>query len=218
MIEADRVLSTPPLNSSSIQEANPPPVALGESVDSFSRQPGIGQPETTKLASESGKPAKGLSRRLMLGGLAMLPAALPAAVEAAADPIYAAIERHKETAAIWDAAVNVRAHFPDTADPRTDEQQERVDELDNAVDEAWEPCEQASVDLINTAPTTLEGIIAAIAYIRIQMRDDGDYMVHHLLLDTGGDAQETMGWIDAFLDTISDAATDLDRAGKAVRS
>jgi hypothetical protein len=42
MIEADRVLSTPPLNSSSIQEANPPPEARAESVDSFSHQPGIG--------------------------------------------------------------------------------------------------------------------------------------------------------------------------------
>ena len=72
--------------------------------------------------------------------------------------------------------------------------------------------------MINTAPTTLAGIIAAIAYIRIQMRDDGDYMVHNLVLDTGGDAQETIGWIDAFLDTIADAATDLDRARKAVQA
>jgi hypothetical protein len=146
-------------------------------------------------------------------------AAIPNAASVAAsaiDPIYAAIERHRETAAMWDTAVNVRANFPDTADPRTDEQRDQIDELDNAVDETWEPCEQASVALINTAPTTLEGIIAAIAYIRIQMRNDGDYMVHRLLLDTGGDAQETMGWIDAFLDTIAHAATDLDRAGKAV--
>jgi hypothetical protein len=49
--------------------------------------------------------------------------------------------------------------------------------LDAAVDAAWEPCEQAAIDLINT-----------------------------LLLDTGGDAQDTMGvWIDAFLDTLADA-------------
>jgi hypothetical protein len=137
----------------------------------------------------------------------------PAAL--AVDPIYAAIERHKATALIWDAAVNVRADFPDTADARTDEQQERLYELESAVDETWEPCEQASVDLINTAPTTLAGIIAAIQYIRVQMRDDGTYMVHRLLLDTGGDAQETMGWIDAFLDTIADAAASL---GKAVQS
>ena len=134
----------------------------------------------------------------------------PAAL--AVDPIYAAIERHKAAALIWDAAVNVRADFPDTADASTDEQQERLYELESAVDETWEPCEQASVDLINTAPTTLAGIIAAIQYIRVQMRDDGTYMVHSLLLDTGGDAQETMGWIDAFLDTIADAAASLDKA------
>ena len=36
--------------------------------------------------------------------------------------------------------------------------------------------------------------------------------------DNGGDAQDTMGWIDAFLDTLADAATELDLAGKAVWS
>jgi hypothetical protein len=38
------------------------------------------------------------------------------------------------------------------------------------------------------------------------MRDDGTYMPPHLILETGGDAKETMGWIDAFLGTIADAA------------
>ena len=41
MIEADSVLSTPPLNSSSIQDTNVPLGARGESVDSFSHQPAI---------------------------------------------------------------------------------------------------------------------------------------------------------------------------------
>jgi hypothetical protein len=45
MIEADRVLSTPPLNSSSIQKASCPPEARAESTDSFSHQPGIGSPK-----------------------------------------------------------------------------------------------------------------------------------------------------------------------------
>src|ERR1035437_3650405 len=57
----------------------------------------------------------------------------PAAL--AVDPIYAAIERHKAAALIWDAAVNVRADFPDTVDPRTDEQQERLYELQSAADQ-----------------------------------------------------------------------------------
>jgi hypothetical protein len=168
-----------------------------ESVDSFFPQPAIAQPESGNLTGESSKPVRGLSRRHMLAGLAVLPAALPAAAEAAADPIHAAIERHKQTAAVWDAAVHARSNFNDLH--MTAEQREQRDELDDAVEDAWMPCRQAGVDLINTAPTTSAGIIAAIAYIRIQMRDDGTYMPHHLILETGGDAQETMGWIDAFL-------------------
>ena len=52
MIEADRVLSTPPLNSSSIQDTNLPLAARAESVDLFSRQPAI-------LASEFRKRSGG---------------------------------------------------------------------------------------------------------------------------------------------------------------
>jgi len=141
----------------------------------------------------------------------MLPAALPAAVEAAADPIYAAIERHKETAAVWDAAVNVRANINDL--DMTDEQWEQCDELDDAVEDAWRPCEQAGIDLVNTEPTTQAGIVAAIAYIRIQMLDDGTYMPHRMEfefnLGSEGDAKETMAWIDAFLHTIAHATAAL---------
>jgi len=92
MTQADSVLSTPPINTSPIQEANPPPEARAESVDSFSLQPGIGQPESQKLTSESGKVAEGLSRRLLLAGLALLPAGLPAA-GTAVDPCLRADRR-----------------------------------------------------------------------------------------------------------------------------
>jgi hypothetical protein len=128
----------------------------------------------------------------------------------ASDPIYAAIERHKQTAAVWGAAADVRSHFNDLH--MTAEQRDQRDELDDALDGARALCDQAGIELINTAPTTLAGIVAAIGYIRIQMRDDGTFMPHHLVLDTGGDAQETMGWIDAFLATIANAAA----PGKAV--
>ncbi len=92
MTKADRVLSTPPLNSSSIQSTNPPPEARAESVDSFSCQPAIGQPESGNLTSESGKPVKGLSRRHMLAGLAILPTSavgipITAAAAAASIPV-----------------------------------------------------------------------------------------------------------------------------------
>jgi hypothetical protein len=141
---------------------------------------------------------------------------MPAAVagdSAAVDPIYAAIERHKQTAAVWDAAVDVRSNFEDL--DMTEERREQRDELDDAVEDAWMPCRQAGLDLINTEPTTLAGIVASIQYIRLQMRDDGTYMPHHLRLDTGGDAQDTMGWIDAFLGTIANTAAAL---GKAVQA
>jgi hypothetical protein len=37
------------------------------------------------------------------------------------------------------------------------------------------------------------------------MSDDGTFMPHHIEYDNGGDAQDTMGWVDAFLDTIAGA-------------
>lgn len=161
------------------------------------------------------------TRRNILGTIAAAGAAAltltPARAAApGADPIYAAIERHKAAGAIWDAAVTARAEFPDT--DMDDEQAEQCDLLDEAQQIAWEPCEQSAIDLINTAPTTLAGIVAAIQYVRSQMQDDGTFMPHGLEYDNGGDAQETMGWIDAFLDTFADAAAELDRAGKAVQS
>jgi hypothetical protein len=77
MDQADRVLSTPPLNSSSVQNTNPPAEARAESVDSFSHQASIGQHESRNLSSESGKASKGLSRRATLAGLALRAGALP---------------------------------------------------------------------------------------------------------------------------------------------
>jgi hypothetical protein len=54
------------------------------------------------------------------------------------------------------------------------------------------------------------------------MRDDGTVMPHGLEFEFNsgweGDGGETLGWIDAFLDTLADAAAELDRAGKAVQS
>jgi hypothetical protein len=102
MTKADRVLSTPPLNSSSIQEGNPPLEARAESVDSFSSQSAVGQRESANRTGESGKRSDGLSRRnafAVLVAIPSIPVVLPA-IAAAPDPIYAAIERHKQTAAV----------------------------------------------------------------------------------------------------------------------
>jgi hypothetical protein len=96
----------------------------------------------------------------------------------------------------------------------TDERWEERDRLDAAEEDAREPLVDAGVDLVGTKPTTLAGIIAAISYIRTQMRDDGTYVPFASEVDfdfeyteeSAGDSLDTMGWIDAFLDTIADAA------------
>jgi hypothetical protein len=143
--------------------------------------------------------------------VAAMPATAPDSGACSADPIYAAIELHKQTAAGWDAAVDVWSNFSDL--DMTAEQREQRDELNDAVDDAWRPCEQAGIDLVNTAPTTQAGIIAAIAYVRNQMLDDGIYMPHRMEFEFNpgneGDAPETMAWIDAFLATIADATAAL---------
>jgi hypothetical protein len=140
----------------------------------------------------------------------VIPAAALTAAPAA-DPIFAAIERHKVAKIPWDAAIDVRADFLETATPRTDEQWERLGELDDAVDEAWGPCEQAGLDLINAPPTTLAGIVAAIQYIRTH----GTYMPHDVEFEYAegypGGSRETMGWIAAFMGTIADTTAALEK-------
>jgi hypothetical protein len=113
-----------------------------------------------------------------------------------ADPIYAAIERHKNAARLWAAAVKVRdASFKDAANPVDLDQQHQ---LDAAVANARLPLIDAGLDLIETAPTTPpQGLVAALEYARDQ-------------LDGGDDAMpQEVAWLDVFVDTLANAAGDL---------
>ena len=187
MTQADRVLSTPPTNTSAKQ-----------------------------------------SRRSILGAIAAATAAVtvararPADAAPAPDPIYAAIERHKAACVPWDAAIDVRAEFPEGPHPMTDEQWEQRDALDDAVDEARVILQQAGLDLINTAPSTATGITIAVRYMQRQMRTDGTYMPYDIEFEFddlyAGDGAVVLAWIDAWLDMIAEAAPKLDRAGKTVQS
>src|SRR5258708_40020643 len=80
-------------------------------------------------------------------GAAVATAAPATAAPAEPDPIYAAIERHKAAGVPWDAAIDVRSEFPESADPMTDEQWEQRDLLDEAVDDARGILEQPGRDL-----------------------------------------------------------------------
>jgi hypothetical protein len=156
MIEADSVHSTPPLNSSSTKPTHIPLAGRAESVDSFTAQPAIGQPVTGERISESRKPAEGLSRRTMLGALAVLPVALPAAA-AVADPVFAAIERYNVLSAEYTVAV-------DRSAPLEYEDPDRLDaehETSRTSDALFE-----QMDVVFTfQPSTVAGVAALLKYI-----------------------------------------------------
>src|SRR5438552_3307759 len=125
MTQADRVFSTPPTSTSAID------------------------------APQS--PAKPRSRRSVLGAIAAgataLTVASARAAAPAADPIYAAIERHKDLAKAYDAVWKLRGRCKDFG-TLTEAEMAHLRELDEATDAAGLPLEAAAMDLFNTAPTT----------------------------------------------------------------
>jgi len=127
-----------------------------DSLDSFSAQASTGQPETGNRAGDSPKPAAGLSRRTALAGLAMLPAALPAAAAATADPIFAAIDAHRQAHAVHLAAID---------------EGNRLEEMDGGdwTSVTEKPCHDdndAFEALVRAPATTLPGLLAKLVYLR----------------------------------------------------
>ncbi|TYL87785.1 hypothetical protein [Bradyrhizobium cytisi] len=148
MTKADGVHSTPRINS--------PIERPVESMDSFSAQPATGQSETGERTSESRKPAKGLSRRMALAGLAALPLALPAAA-AVPDPVFAAIRRYNVLSAEYTAAVDRWA-------PLEHEHPDRPDAEDETSRRSSALFEQMDV-IFTFEPSTVAGVTALLNYI-----------------------------------------------------
>jgi hypothetical protein len=74
------------------------------------------------------------------------------------DPIYAAIEKHRQAVAAHDATTAIRAAFNDVK--LNDERRTQLAVLEAAVDGAWDRLDEAGTTLVNTDPTTLAGILA----------------------------------------------------------
>jgi hypothetical protein len=129
----------------------------------------------------------------------------------AIDPIYVAIERHRVCAAKHEAAWNVRARFHDI--DMNDDQERKLQILEDAIELAWDPCEATGIDFLNTAPTTRAGMIAAIRYVQIQQRGDGEHMPRGEMEDADGN--EYGDWLECFLDTLIES---VDALGKVVQS
>jgi hypothetical protein len=183
MTQADSVHSTPPTNTSAIDDPQ--------------------------------SPAKPRSRRSVLGAIAAAAGATALTVAPAraaapgADPVYAAIERHKDLAKAFDAVWKLRARCKDFG-TLTEAEKARVRELNDATDAAGLPLEAAAMDLFNTAPTTRAGVIAALRYMRIQHENDGEHMIEGWLEDEDG--ERYIDWRAAWLDTLIEAVAELDKA------
>jgi hypothetical protein len=143
-----------------------------ESVDSFFPQPRVGQPERTNLTSESRKAVGGLSRRNMLAGLAVLPAAVPAslpAIAAAPDPVVALIAAKRAV----DVAHLHAIEAQDEAEIRTGFYSDATWEARDRCADACDVVNAADWKLATTPPTTLAGIAAVLRFAN-QIEDEGN--------------------------------------------
>jgi hypothetical protein len=85
---------------------------------------------------------------------------------------------------------------------------EQQRQIDAAVAAARLPLIDAGLDLIETAPTTVEGIVAALQYLRERLQDDDDYMPQNIVIDSLVD-DAPISWLTVFVDTLADSAGDL---------
>jgi hypothetical protein len=139
-------------------------------------------------------------------------ATIPATILAAApavDPIHVAIKRHGDLAKIYDAAWKLRGKCKDFGS-LTEAEKAHVLKLNDAQDAAHLPLESAAMDLFNTHPTTRDGFICAIFYMRIQHRNDGLHMVQGWIEDEDG--ERYIDWRDAWLETLIQSVLHLDDA------
>jgi hypothetical protein len=163
------------------------------------------------------------SRRSILGAIAGSAAAggsvaalaLPTAKASEADPIYAAIERHRKACAAHNEAIGTHMDFEEVG--MTGEKLEKYNSLVAETDAAYDRLDDVGCDLINTRPTTLAGILALCRYINpLFAEDDAPDLPEYILYDDDTTATPA----EALCYVIGRAAEDLMNAaaGKAVQS
>lgn len=91
---------------------------------------------------------RAVTRRAALAGITTAAIARPAA-SMTPDPVFAAIERHKAASVLFDAACDVQV----TSDAHLD-----------AAREAGHAADAIAIEMIETRPTTLAGILALLRY------------------------------------------------------
>jgi hypothetical protein len=130
------------------------------------------------------------SRRTLLTTAAALPAlAVPALASAAPDPIFAAIEVHRQAYAEFEARVRCEFALEDelpmnNRESRIDAYHEKIVETDDprwvpalrATEEGSDLAELAAIKLLNVDPTTIAGVAALLEYFaEVEVVDDGGF-------------------------------------------
>jgi hypothetical protein len=114
---------------------------------------------------------KQTTRRAVLAGAAALPVlSLPAiAIPAQVDPVFAAIERHRQADAAHARSClgEPRSHEPEFAE------WERVEEF------SCHAAHEALGDLLGTTPTTIAGCAAALRYVEAYTTENGSGGLFH---------------------------------------
>jgi hypothetical protein len=149
MTQADSVLSTPPTNTSAIDQPMFPPV----------------DPTRRRFLAVAAV-ASFVSAGTLAAAAAMDPS-VPAAVTVARpigpDPIHDVIEAHRKAAREHNEAIDIHCAFEECN--MQGEKLARYKRLTAETDAAYDRMEVVSLDLINTKPTTLAGILALCRYM-----------------------------------------------------
>ena len=193
MTQADSVLSTPPTNTSAIDQPMFPP-----------RDP----TRRRFLAISAGASFVGAGS---LAAAAMAPNDVPQAVTMPIGPaIYAVIEQHRKASAGHIEALRVEFAFEEAHDIEG-ERKEEYDRLYAATGDAWDAMDEAACNLVTTKPATLAGILALCRYIGPLFEgDDAPNLPEHIKYDD--DTQEAPA--EALCHTIGRAIEVLIKAGQ----
>jgi hypothetical protein len=197
MTQADRVHSTPPTNTSARHSRRS---ILGAIAGSAAAAGGIAAAEGINLSANTinvlapKTPSKEIIPSQGIEG----------------DPIFAAIERHREACREHNEALDIHMDFEEVG--MTGAKLEKYNSLVAETDAAYDHLDDVGCDLINTKPTTLAGILALCRYISpLFEEEDSPDLPTHILYDDDTTATPA----EALCYVIGRAAEDLMKAVQA---
>jgi hypothetical protein len=137
----------------------------------------------------------------MMAGLAVLPAALPAAAAAPADPVFVVIDRHRGLSAHFTEAVDISAKLEDGSDF------EAADAIASERNQAL--LDHAEV-LIRSEPKTMAGALALTRYVASleEWQTPADRRETSEI-----EASQAAAWHQIFLRTLADALDNISVRG-----